>query len=72
MKQILWTHIKRITEEELWELLETGRDDVKNNRVTDDLIKRDKTEYSSHALSEVVGGENRNYWILATRSSIDK
>ena len=36
----------------------------KNTRVTDDIIKHDKTEYFSHALAEVVDGENRNNWIL--------
>ena len=53
-------HIKRITEEELWELVGTGRGDVKKTGVMDDVITRDKTEYSSHALAEVVDGENRN------------
>ena len=64
--------IKRITEGELWELVENGRDNVKNTRVVDDVIKRDKTEYSSHALAEVVDGENRNYCTLVTRSRIGK
>ena len=64
--------IKRITEGELWELVENGRDNVKNTRVVDDVIKRDKTEYSSHALAEVVDGENRNYCTLVTISRIGK
>ena len=33
---------------------------------------RDLTEYSSHALAEVVDGENRNVWILVTRYRIGK
>ena len=36
---------KRITERELWELVDTGGENVKNTRVTDDVITRDKTEY---------------------------
>ena len=47
-------HMKRITEGELWDLVETGRYNAKNTRVTDDVIKRDKTEYFSHALTEVM------------------
>ena len=49
-------HVKRITEGEIWELMKTVRENVNNTRVTDDVIKRDKTEYSSHALSEFVDG----------------
>ena len=33
---------------------------VKKAGVTDDSITRDKTEYSSHALAEVMSGINRN------------
>ena len=47
-------HMKRITEGELWEIVDTGRENVKNTRVMDDFISRDKIEYSSHALAEVV------------------
>ena len=53
-------HMKRITEGELWELVETGRENVKNIGVTDDITERDKTEYSIHALAEVVDGINSN------------
>ena len=53
-------HKKIITEGELWELVETGSDNVKNTRSKDNVIKRDKTEYCSHALDEVVDGEDRN------------
>ena len=42
---------------------------VNNTRVTDYVIKRDKAEYYSHALDEVMDEENRNYWILVTISS---
>ena len=39
---------------------------VNINRVTGDVIKRDNTEYSSHALAEVVDMENMNDCILVT------
>ena len=45
---------------------------VKNIKVTDGIIERDSTEYSSHALAEVEDGENRNEWISVTRSRIGK
>ena len=64
--------MKIITEVELWELVDSGRKNVKNNRVTDEIITRVKTEYSSHALAEVVDGKKRNEWILITRSRTGK
>ena len=64
--------MKRITEGELWELVETGRDNVNISRVTDKVMERDKTEYSSQALAEVVDGENKNDWILVTKYRIGK
>ena len=33
---------------------------VKNTRVTDDVIIHEKTEYSSHALAEVVDVKQKN------------
>ena len=56
----LTRHMRRITEGELWELVDTGRENVKKTGVTDDVNTRDKTEYSSRAFAEVVDGENRN------------
>ena len=53
-------HTRRITEGELWELVDTGRENVKKTGVTDDIITHDKTEYSIHTLTEVVEGKNRN------------
>ena len=53
-------HMRRITEGELWEIVDTGRDNVNKTVVTDDIITLDKTEYSSHAIAEVVDGKNRN------------
>ena len=47
-------------------------DNIKNTRGTDDVITRDKTEYSSHTLAKVVDGEDRNEWLLITRSSTGK
>ena len=65
-------HRIRITEGELWDLVHTVRENVKNNKVTDDVIPCDKTEYYSHALIEVINGKHKNDWILVTRSRIGK
>ena len=65
-------HMKWIPEGELCVLVDTGTEDVKNTRVTDDVITRDKTEYSSHAISEVTDGENSNYRVLITKSRTGK
>ena len=43
-----------ITEGEFWYLVNTGRENFKKTRVTDDIITRDKNEYYSHTLAEVV------------------
>ena len=53
-------HMKKITEGELWEIVETGRGNAKNTRATDYIVKFEKTEYYFHSLSRVVGVENRN------------
>ena len=50
----------------------TGRENFKNTGLTDDVIARDKTEYSSHSLAEVVGGKDSNEWLLITRYSTGK
>ena len=63
-------HMKRIAEGELWYLVETGGDNFKITRVTDNFMKCENTEDSSRALAEVLYGENRNYWILITRYRI--
>ena len=47
-------HMKSITEGKIWELVDTGRENVKKTGFTDDVIKRDKTGYSSHTLAEVM------------------
>ena len=60
-------HVKKITKRELWELVDTGRENVNNTRVTDDVISRDKNEYPSHTIAEVVYGKHDNDWILVTR-----
>ena len=65
-------HVKRITEVELWELMETGMENVKNNGVLDGVMDSALTEYSSHALTDYVNKENRNDSILVTRSSNGK
>ena len=53
-------HMERITEGELWELMDTGRENVKKTGVTDNIITCDKNEYSSHALSVAMDGTNIN------------
>ena len=52
--------------------MDTGRENIKNTRVTDDVISCEKTEYPSHSLAEVVDGKHKNDWILVTRSRIGK
>ena len=49
-------HMKRITEIELWDLVETGRDNVKNIGFMDEIMECEKTKYSSHAIAEVLDG----------------
>ena len=61
-------HTKRITEGEIWELVENERQNVKNNKVLDGVMDRDSTEYSSHTLTDSVNKENRNDWIFVTIS----
>ena len=53
-------HTRRITEGKLWELVDTGRENVNKTGVTDDIITRDNIEYSIHTITEVVDGKNRN------------
>ena len=43
-----------------------------NTRVMDYVITCDNTEYSSHALHEVVGGKHNNDWVLITRYRTSK
>ena len=43
-----------------------------NTSVTDEVINRYKTEYSSHALAEVIDGKYKNDWILVKRFRIGK
>ena len=63
-------HVKRITEGELWDLVETVMENSKNIGVADEIMERDKTEYCSHARAEVVDEEKRNFCMLVTRSRI--
>ena len=53
-------HTRRITDGEHWEIADTGKENVNKTGVTDDVINRGKTEYSSHALAEVMDGIDRN------------
>ena len=66
------THIKIITKGELWDLMDTGRENVKNTRVADDVITRDKTEHSIHALADIVDMKNSNEWIFIMISRTGK
>ena len=52
--------------------MKNGRGDVNITRVMDDVMKRDKTEYYSHEIAEVLNGENRNDRILVILSRIGK
>ena len=45
---------------------------VKDTRVVDNIINRDKTEYSSHKLTGVVDGKQNNDWILIMISMTGK
>ena len=65
-------HMRRITEGELWELVDTGRGDIKKTGFTYGVITFDKTEYSNHAFAEVVNRINRNEEVLGTGSSTGK
>ena len=62
----------RITEGELWELVESGRKNVKNNGLLDRVMDNESTEYSSHALADAVNMENMNDWIFVTISRSGK
>ena len=53
-------HMKSITKGEIWELVETLRENVKNNGVLDGVIDIDSTEEYSHALADAMNKENRN------------
>ena len=62
--------MKIVTEGELWELMDTGRENFNNTRVTDDVISRKNTVYCSHTLTEVVDEKRENDLILVTKSRI--
>ena len=57
-------HMKRTTEGEIWEIVDTGRENIKNTRVTDYVINYEKNEYYIHALAEVMNGYHKSNWIL--------
>ena len=65
-------HAKRITEGELWEIMETGMEDVNNNGVLDGVTDCDSTEYSRHELVNTVEHTNWSEWVLVTRSRYGK
>ena len=49
--------MKSITEGELWEIVETGRKNVNNIIIMDGIMDCESTEYSSHALADVMDGK---------------
>ena len=61
-----------ITEGNIWELMDTNRENEKNTCVTNDEITHDKTEYYSNTLAEVVDGKHKKDWILIMRSRTGK
>ena len=48
--------------------METGRENVKNNGVTDGVMDCEFIEYYSHTLANTVDQTNRIEWVLVTRS----
>ena len=53
-------NMRRITEGELWEIVDTGRENIKKTGVTDYVTTCDKNEYPIHEITEFMDGENRN------------
>ena len=53
-----------ITEGEHRDLVETGRENIKNNGVTDRVIYCDSTEYHNNALANPVDQTNMREWVL--------
>ena len=54
-----------ITEVELWDIVENGRGDINNIRVTYEDMECENMEYYSHTLVEVADGEKvmTGYWL---------
>ena len=48
--------------------METGRDNINNDEVLDGVNYCDLNEYFSHELANAMNQENRNEWVLVTRS----
>ena len=65
-------HAKRITEGEIWKIVETGRENVNNNGVVYGVTDQELTEYSSQEIYNTAKQENGNGWVLVTRSSDGK
>ena len=57
-------HAKRTMKGELWELVETGRVNVKKYGVTDRVMDCDLTEYCSHKLANNEEQTNDSKWVL--------
>ena len=65
-------HTKIIKEGELWYIVETWRENVNNNAITNMVMYYYSTEYSSHALANPMEKSNGNEWVLVTISSSSK
>ena len=60
-------HTKRTTEVKLQDIVETERENVNNNVVTDGVMYYVSTEYSSHTLNNNVNQINGSECVLVTR-----
>ena len=61
-------HTKIITEAEIQDLVETGKENVKND-VVDEVVNYDSTEYSIHTLANTVDQTYGSEQILLTISN---
>ena len=61
-------HTKIITESEIQDLVETGKENVKND-VVDEVVNYDSTEYSIHTLANTVDQTYGSEQILLTISN---
>ena len=61
-------HTKIITESEIQDLVETGKENVKND-VVDEVVNYDPTEYSSHSPANTVDQIDSSEQILLTISN---
>ena len=65
-------HAKSTIEGKIWEIVEIGKENVKNNEVLDGVTNCYSAEYSSHVIAEVINDVKMHYWKLVTGYSIGK